>query len=619
MNKVYLLRRPLAFLTFFLLFFYYSFGSCYNYPVNELKNKAINKKIYNSSVWKSLLHYNKNKSYINDPSFILSIDNFSLKNEMLATIELLNKQDQSKNPICAYPARFYFIQQELDLTGELDPLKNCNSKSFEKYKRKVPYDNISLVFASAKVADPSSMMGHIFIKVSGQNSENYNAEHAISFFTVIDTFNVPKLIIKSTILGMDGIFSLMPYDKQKNRYLKENRNLWIYDLNISEYKKKLIFLHIWELKDVNMTYLFTGYNCATVIHFLLSMAKSSFLEESRLWVTPLDVLKEVHKQESMVSSVKLIPSPHWYIRMLTNKLSDSDIILQSFKNNNVLNKISDLNIKKETDFLSLELISSYSSYLNSNNMLLEKKYDKIKSKIKSKKANVDKFTYIDISKYKSPANSYDDSQFALGIYNLNNKNYLNLKFLPTSHYLQDDNRNYFSESSLELGSVDILVSDNDIKIKSLNIYSMKSLLPFNKFTKGLSSRFKFGIDSHFNEDLKPKTVFDISGGSGLTYQYDDSLFYFIIGNLGLGIKDIDPYLYAYPEFGLIAYEKFNMKSVMKYRLIYNQLDSYKLINQFQASQSFFVSDNIRLEGNIEYLWDKDNNETNFGISVSYYF
>jgi hypothetical protein len=105
-----------------------------------------------------------------------------------------------------------------------------------------------------------------------------------------------KLIYQNTISGMKGMFALQPYTKVKQNYTqKENRNLWEYELVLSEYERKLIYYHVWELKDINMKYYFTSYNCSTVIYNILSLANPKIYNDKKIWITPLDSVKFLYK------------------------------------------------------------------------------------------------------------------------------------------------------------------------------------------------------------------------------------------------------------------------------------------------------------------------------------
>lgn len=294
--------------------------------MNHIIKTAIEKNLHKSYIWKSLLQVTNNKLNIKDPNFILSGDDFSLENELIKTIQsfFAVPNESFKHPICRFPARFFWIKSELGLNDSIFPDVRC--PEFEEYLSRAPAQKIYLVFVSENVSQPSSMMGHVFLKLSGYDYKSNPVEHAVSFYTIIDTINIPLLIFKSTITGMNGFFSLLPYSEQVNRYLEvEDRNVWEYDLNLSEKNKILMYYHIWELKDLQMKYFFTGYNCATVIYNILSLSSENFLKNNKwLWITPKDVVKETYRNNLIVGT-KLIPSDKWNIRMLSEALDNDSI------------------------------------------------------------------------------------------------------------------------------------------------------------------------------------------------------------------------------------------------------------------------------------------------------
>ncbi|QKQ24983.1 DUF4105 domain-containing protein [Candidatus Reidiella endopervernicosa] len=87
------------------------------------------------------------------------------------------------------------------------------------------------------------------MKIAGKSKDDRNLEHAISYFTVIDTYNPVSLAHRSLYQGMDGMFALLPYKEQLAKYhQKEGRNVWEYSLDLNDYERTLINLHLWELK-----------------------------------------------------------------------------------------------------------------------------------------------------------------------------------------------------------------------------------------------------------------------------------------------------------------------------------------------------------------------------------
>ncbi len=563
--------------------------------MNRIIKTAIEKNLYNSYIWKSLLHVTNNKINITDPNFILSGDDFSLKNELVKTIQsFFNAPDDSvKHPICRFPARFFWIKSELGLNDSIFPDVRC--PEFEEYLNRAPAQKISLVFVSENVSQPSSMMGHVLLKLSGYDYNSNYVEHAVSFYTIIDTINIPLLIIKSTITGMNGFFSLLPYGEQVKRYLEvEDRNVWEYDLDLSEKSKTLMYYHIWELRNLQMRYLFTGYNCATVIYNILSLSSENFLKDNnRLWITPKDVLKEAY-QNNLIIGTKLIPSDKWYIRMLSEALDNNSIdYIYNF-----------FNLKKNFEHVELsdditkrlyqaELIRAYAGYLYKQEEI-DKKELNIIMKVTEKKTPSNSTYSIDLSQYKSPLKTYDDSQLGIGYRTEKDRNYLKLYFLPASNSLSDDNREYFNENSLKLGEISLLISERSIKLESFQLYAMKSLIPWNKFVKGTSGEFRLGLEEHYDKKMESHLAVNVSGGIGLTKKISTDINTYLLINGGAGYGKSRFYLYLYPEVGATVYEVMNMKTTLSYKYVYNQLGSNNFYHNFDITQSVFWHKKFKL-------------------------
>ena len=270
--------------------------------------------------WRSLLHSQFGRCNIQDRNFLLSKAGCSLQAELAETLRAFFRSDISGDlhPICRFPARYYFLQRELRAEGVELPVRKC--VAFDEYLARAPAERISLILASENVTQPTSMMGHVFLKLDGRNAHGLEVSHAVSYFTRIDSLNIPKLVLESLFLGMPSFFALVPYSEQVDQYLtKEDRNVWEYSLALSDDQRSLIHRHVWELKEVNSEYLFAGYNCATVVYFILSIAAPEFLDVFRLWVSPLDVAKQAHR-ERLIAATTLVPSSRWRIRMLKTEL-----------------------------------------------------------------------------------------------------------------------------------------------------------------------------------------------------------------------------------------------------------------------------------------------------------
>ncbi len=578
-------------------------------------DQAVEAKLYNSHIWHRLLHLHKDEnSAINTQKYLLSYEDFTPKNELILTINSFYEDNQS---ICKYPARFEWIKNEMNLTNADFPSVKC--EDFNEYLEKTNPTDLKLVFVSEQVKSPSSMMGHAFFKLEGNDKDGKPIEHAVSFFTIIDTINIPNLLLKSTITGMKGFFTLSPYKTQKQRYLiKEDRNIWEYTLNLSDYQKKLIYYHFWELKDIDIKYLLAGFNCATIVDDMLGITDKNYKENQSLWITPKDVIKRASAHKLLNSSI-LSPSKTWELNMLSESMSANK--LNEIKNivfNKEETKIKDFKYSNDdkTEHLEKMLIASYADYLDTNvNILSTVEANKIKNlaKIDDEKYNVD------LTKYKNPLNTFDDTQVSLSYQNVDGKGGIKLGFLPATNTLYDDNREYFSESSLKTGDFSLLINKNSIRIDSFDIFSMQSLIPWNTFTENFSSEFKLNYEKHYTNNLEEYHAYNVSGGVGVTKKIHDDIFIFTLMDAGLAYGSNTFYPYFFPKVGLMIYEVYNMKSTFEYKYMFNQDNSNAGYHDFGLEQSIFINKQYRTGLTLNRKQTQSNTFNTIGASFNYYF
>lgn len=514
-------------------------------------------KLYEKNEWKALLHYDDGFK-VTDKKFLLS-KNHTLKNELTSTIQAFYNlpsqyQNTNKHAQCRFPARLLFITHELNISKDEFPKVNCQELNI--YKEKAPADKIFLAYASENVTNPSSMMGHIFLKFSGINDNHAEVDHAITFYTVIESYSPLSLIYQNTISGMKGLFALQPYRVVKKNYTKkENRNLWEYQLSLNDYRRKLIYYHVWELKDIDMKYYFTSYNCSTVIYNILSLAKPEIYDDKKIWLTPLDSVKFLYKY-NLIEKAQLYPSNSWFARMLEE--IDEDINTKQLKN-----KI------------------------------------------------------IDISKYKSPNKIPDERQLNAGYLNLNEKKYLKLSFLPASHLLNDYNREYFGESELKIASLSVLVNDKNIELLDFTLYGMKSYMPYSSSVHDLSYQFELGVKKEYTKDENYSDTLKIDAGVGLDFSFFNDINIFAMLNGGIGYnKDDNIHLLFNPQIGMMIYEIFNMKSLFYYQPYF--INKEHIYDRYVMQHNIFIQKNYTLYFNLERI-NKNNDLLNYDFGIKYLF
>ena len=566
------------------------------------------KNLYNSHIWKSLLHINNDKPSINSKDFLLSFDNFSLKNELISNIE---KIKTDKNYSCKFPARYLWI------TKEFPSLKNDKNKckEFDEYLEKTNLSSLDLIFVSENIKNPSSMMGHIFFKINGIYQEK-NRENAISFFTILNHLNIPLLAYESMIKGMQGYFILSPYQKQIFSYVnEEERNVWEYKLNLTKEQQDLIYYHFWELKDIDITYFFTNFNCATIIDNMLAITSENYYQENPIfWTTPKNVINKANRF-GLISNTKMIPSLEWSLYMINDNLENEKIKnLKNMVDNQDIIKIEQLLNKQNTSELEIDFIENYTkySYLKNDSMSSEI-YEKISSLYFEKNRNI-----IDFSNYKNPIYSIDNKQISLGFTQIENKNFLNFNLLFAGNTIYDDNRTYFAENSLKIGNINILANKSDLILNKIDFYEMTSYLPVNQTISPLSTEFGISYYSKFN-NLYINDSLVLKGGFGQTHKLSADIFFYYLSNFEAYLDKNQMYPILKPKVGINIYEIYNMKTILQYEYEYNLTKTDYSFHKRSFNQSINIKNKHRFDFSYNLMKNQNKESKNYNLIYNYFF
>lgn len=594
MQIVSLLRR--RGLLWPLLFVALSFSSLYAQNSDEaaLENvlaKSLESRQFENPTWKALLHLHKNKNDISDPGFYVQRNFIDSRTEFEENFRYLFLSSDKKN-ICRFPARAFWFQQNLSLP----PVDFSGCTDLQKFVSKAPMDSVAVVFASENLSSPTSMMGHIFIKISGKNSKNETIEHAISFFTNIQNVSFPELAFKSLLTGMKGYYSLSPFSSQKNAYLyNEQRNIWEYELPLSNDQKKLLQYHLYELRPIAFTYFFHAFNCATLINNIVAVSFSEIKEDRHFWVTPLDVIRSL-RQRSLIEETHVYPASQWILKSLQQSYTFESDTLALIKKKKYKDIHSD-KFSSEMQFSLWALAQSYNNYLFEENNITYEEWSSSNQFITEKKQLALQGGVLDLSHFKKPADTIQDTQIFIGYSKREKKNLILLGLLPTSHGLEDDTTQYNNESELKLGEVIASFDEDEKKIRldKITIYSAASFNPANKLTGGLSGKFNIGYGPSPSPDLHFDHAYYLEAGIGKTFRLKNDIDFFVLANAGLKVEK-KFMVYGSPEVGAFIREIGGMKSILSYAKVFSTGTEHSTFDQFKLVQALnFGSYTIDLE------------------------
>lgn len=534
--------------------------------------------IKSDKVFDSLLHLFRDTPDINDPKFYLSYK-FKSSNEEIKKSKIEFFENKNISAICRFPARYEYLRQRFNVSENL--LSQCDDLS--EFIQKVPFDKVSVVFASENISMPTSMMGHIFLKLSGANDQKQFLEHAISFFTDVNEINFVKLIIQSLITGMDGVYALTPYQEIKVNYLyNEQRNLYEYELKLNEKEKRLLQLHLFELKNTKFEYFFHKFNCATVINNILSVSFPKLKDDRSLWMTPLDIVRSIY-HGNFIEKTTVILSSEWKLKSIQDSNKIPKLVNQSLKNQDY-DKITNLNLENKDKFLYLTMAKSYNDYLFENSFISKDDWNSKDDQIERDRKKVLPDGEIDLANYKSPAKTIQDSQTSISY---SNNRMLGINLLFASHYLSDDTRNYSNESELKLGDIKLNYSSSNKKISlaHFNLYSATIIRPNDPLVGGKSFKFDF---SYLNENVYDSS-WRILFGVGKDFKLHNDLELYTLLDSEM-LLDRKLHLLIGPEVGFIMRQIFNLKFVGNISRKYDLVNSKKYADELNLTEQMNFKD-----------------------------
>ena len=303
----------------------------------ELINKSLQAKLASEREWHLLLHYRENllgghTSEQDDPGFFMSPDGKTdPQAELDATLKQFFSEElvgRSKQPAqCAFIARYHWLRERLQFDDSRLPKMAC--ERFDRWFNDFEAQSITLIFPSAFLNNPASMFGHTFLRIDqkGQTEQTRILAYTINYAAYVP----PDAGIAYPILGIfggySGYFSTYPYYLKVQEYRDiENRDIWEYRLNFSEYQVKRLLMHSWEFGNASFDYFFFKENCSYHLLALLDYADPTLhlTDEFLLWTVPADTVRLIASKPGLVSGIAYRPSRSNVIRRKRESLPASE-------------------------------------------------------------------------------------------------------------------------------------------------------------------------------------------------------------------------------------------------------------------------------------------------------
>lgn len=294
--------------------------------LNELIGRAEAMHLAEEREWHVLLHYRRTlfgetESMQDDPGFFLSPEGkTNSQAELAATLskffsdELVGRSKQLAQ--CAFVARYHWLNEKLQFDATRLPPQPC--ERFTHWFDEFNAAAITIIFPSGFMNNPSSMFGHTFLRVDGQEQ---TPQTRILAYTINYAAQLPadaglEYAIKGIFGAYPGYFSTIPYYLKVQEYRDiDNRDIWEYRLNLTAPQVRRLLMHTWELGNAYFDYFFFGENCAYHILSLLEAAEPSvhLLDRFPVYTIPIDTVRLV-RESGLVGEVVSRPSRSTLVR-----------------------------------------------------------------------------------------------------------------------------------------------------------------------------------------------------------------------------------------------------------------------------------------------------------------
>lgn len=271
--------------------------------------------------WKALLHYKPNllgreRSLVDRGDFFFSPEGgTNPQAEAEAFVDGLRENrivgKLKQTVACAFPERTRFVTQVAKIEVDEKILKQ-KCELYDKFLAQFHNpQKVSLVFSSAYPNNPASMFGHTFLKIHSARGADL-IDIGINYAAVVSEEENPFAFFWFGITGgYDGQWSTQPYYVKVQEYISsESRDLWEYEMNLSEAEVLHLINHIWELETNSwMDYYFFDENCSYQVLAAVEAIKPEWnLLTYNIALVPGESVKFFLEEKNSVREIKYRPS-----------------------------------------------------------------------------------------------------------------------------------------------------------------------------------------------------------------------------------------------------------------------------------------------------------------------
>ena len=507
-------------------------------PLEAVIEHARQMELGEKKAWLNLLHYKSTllgprESQIDDVGFFLAPNGeHDAQAELDASLRGFFSINASAHPRCLYPARFHWLNAQLDFAEQLPPM-NC--APFNTWKEKFQAEQVTLLFPSMHLENPASMFGHTFIRFD-RADKNHLLSYTLSYAASYDESD-PMLVYswKGVTGGYPGKFFIRAYYETLQVYSDiEQRDIWEYQLNLNQSEIDQLIRHLWEVKGVHFDYFFFRENCSYRLLALLDVARENInmsIDSHPLYAVPVDTVRDVD-EVGLIQQRKYRPSTHnkisQMIAQMDNEASNAAIAMVEDDKTTIEKIVEPFSINQQAKILLLA-----DELLNQNKILSAAQKNRQFDILSARSDLAVKPQEIEF-KYSStpPELSHQTARWniAAGEQKINDfekQSFYELGLRPVFHDLLDASKGFINGASISVLETELrwYQQQQKLKLQSLNFFSLESILPVKPWTSRVSKKISFIVKQR-NIDVSEQVLeFESQFSMGYAAEVKSALVY----------------------------------------------------------------------------------------------
>lgn len=252
--------------------------------------------------------------------------------ELRATLRAFFADSTDKpddHPQCQFPARFRWAKTKLKIETALTPQPCAERK---KWKDQLGAEGVSLIFASAYLNNAASMFGHTFLKFRSRHNRDGRdlLDYGVNFAAETGTDGGVPFALFGLTGGYQGHFTLQPFHQTLKEYVNlEGRDLWEYELKLTQEELDFFIDHLFELERTAFDYYFLDENCSYHLLGALEAAKLDLSATDQFWyqVIPADSVRVLAAIPNVIGEIRYRPALQTVFQNQANAASRDELRL----------------------------------------------------------------------------------------------------------------------------------------------------------------------------------------------------------------------------------------------------------------------------------------------------